>query len=132
MHVPLSNTNLSEKESHGPWPFVAAKWHGFVLAAIYLIYGGIKIVLAVLDRNYADMVTPILFGGLGIVLLAAVYAYRDRKLFGWYGLVGINGLVIILSIFSMKQYGLILLILSAAALAALLAPITKAYFPARR
>lgn len=132
MHVPLSNTTLSEKEPHSPWPFVAAKWHGFILAAIYLIYGGIKIVLAVLDRNYADMVTPILFGGLGIVLLVVVYAYRDRKIFGWYGLVGINGLVIILSIFSMKQYGLVLLILSAGALAALLAPVTKAYFPARR
>ena len=132
MPVPLSNTNLSEEAPHGPWPFVAVKWYGYILAAIYLIYGGIKIVLAVLDRNYADMVTPVLFGGLGLILLVVVYAYRDRKLFGWYGLVAINGLVIILSIFSIKQYGLILLILSAAALAALLAPITKAYFPARR
>jgi hypothetical protein len=103
------------------------------MAAVYLIYGGIKIVLAMLDRNYAGLGTPIISVAVGVLLVAVAYAYRDRKMFGWYGLVGINGLVILLSVFSMKEYGaIVLLVLSVVALVVLFSPTTKSCFTGHR
>ena len=52
-----------------PLTFVVAKWYGYIFAIFYLAYGGVKIVLGVLDRNYDDMAQPFIFLLMGIVLI---------------------------------------------------------------
>jgi len=113
------------KESH-PATFTAAKWWGYVLSAIFLIYGGVKVVLSILDRNYDAMTTPIVFAAIGAIILIIAYAFRDKKKWGWMGLIGVNGLVVILAVIDFGHVeNIILLVISAGALYALFAPQTK-------
>ena len=112
-----------------PLTFVLAKWYGYVFAIFYLAYGGVKIVLGVLDRNYNDMTQPFIFLLMGIVLIAVALAFSDERRWGWYGLVGLNVLVVLGSLFSLghpESYGLIVLALGA--LGVLFAPATKQQF----
>lgn len=112
-----------------PITFLLVKWWGFALAGVYVIYGGSKIVLSVLDRNYSDMLSPIFFVALGLVLLIVAYGFRNRKQFGWYGEIGLNALVVLISLFSLKLFGAVaVLILSGSALILLFVPSTRSCF----
>ncbi|MFQ6007657.1 MAG: hypothetical protein ACE5K8_01775, partial [Candidatus Zixiibacteriota bacterium] len=54
--------------------------------------------------------------------------YRELKAWGWYGLVGINSLVILIALFGYSHYeNIVLIILSGIALYALFSPQTKQY-----
>ncbi len=95
---------------------------------MFLLYGGVKVVLGILDRTYNDLAQPIIFALVGLVLISIVFAYRELKAWGWYGLVGINSLVILMALFGYSHYeNIVLIILSGLALYALLSPQTKQY-----
>lgn len=108
---------MSSNESSLPLAYKVTKWYGYALAAMYLLYGGVKLILAVLDRNYADIMNPMVSLLVGVVLTIIVLGYRDLKSWGWYGLVIVNGLVALLSLFKLSQIdSLVLLVLSIVAL----------------
>ncbi|RKX22203.1 MAG: hypothetical protein DRP35_02530 [Candidatus Zixiibacteriota bacterium] len=106
--------------------------YGMIFAICFLLYGGVKIVLGILDRNLTDIANPIFFLIVGLVLISFSIAYYENKKWGWYGSIGINSLVIIFGlwgIFMNSQYlDIILLILSATMLFFLFMPTTKQYF----
>ena len=108
-------------------------WYGFLFATLFMLYGGVKIILGFLDRNYAEMATPVTMLALGLVLLAPAIAFREMKTWGYYGLLVINFMVVILAAVGYQHYeNLVALILSLGAVAALLAPATKVYLFERR
>ena len=113
---------------HPPLTYQITKWYNIVFAAIFIIYGSVKIILSILDRNYATITTPVFFLLLGIVLMSICLAYREYKVWGWYGLIGMNVLVVILALFNITLIGnIILLALSMTTILLMLAPTTKAF-----
>lgn len=118
---------MPEDSKRNPLTFIVAKWYGYILSATFLLYGGVKIVLSFLDRTYADMGASFLFLIVGVVLISTSFAFRDCKAWGWYGLLALNGLVAVGSIFQLKySESIVLLVLSVGAMALLFAPSTKA------
>lgn len=108
-------------------------WWGYIFAAMYLLYGGVSIILAILDRQYGDMGKPIIFLILGVLLIIVAMAYRDNKSWGWYGLVALNGAIVVLALLGLAHIeNIVLLILGIAALAALFSPATKGYVASGR
>ena len=129
----MSSSSVTANSNQAPITYLLAKWWGFVLAAMYILYGGVKIVLSLLDRNYEGLWTPLLSVAIGLLLLIFAYGFRDRKDFGWYGEVGLNAAVLLMSLFSLRQYGaVVVLIVAGAALVLLAVPSTRACFPSRR
>ena len=119
---------MPKRKDNRPLTYKLASWYAFIFSAVFLIYGGVNIILGVLDRNYAELGQPIIFGLIGVVLICVAFAYRELKTWGWYGLVAINSLVILLAIFGFSRYeNIILIILSGLALYFLLTPQTKQY-----
>ncbi len=106
--------------------------YGMIFAICFLLYGGVKIILGILDRNFTDIANPIFFMIVGLVLISFAIAYYENKKWGWYGLIGINSLVIVFGLWGIlknSQYlDIILLALSAMALFFLFMPTTKQYF----
>ena len=125
---------MSDQETtKRPLSFIIPKWYGYVFASFFLLYGGVQIVLGALDRKYDSVGTFFVFVLIGVAILFAAFAYRDGRAWGWYGLVGINVLVVIFSLFSLSQlYNIPFLILSIGALALLFMPATKAEVNLRR
>lgn len=116
---------VAERKEY-PLSFRLSKWHGYAFAGTFLLFGGVKIILSFLDRTYADIGQSFLFLVLGIVLVAVVFAYRDLKAWGWYGLVGINGLVVLGALFGLSHYeNVVLLLLSLGSLTTLFMTSTK-------
>jgi hypothetical protein len=118
-----------EKESADKMPlfFTFAKWYGYVLAIMFLLYGGVKIVLGVMDRNYDGFAGFVIFLLYGLILISIVLAYRDRKTWGWYSMLVLNGLIILLSLLTLSHLSsYVLIVFSVLAIAALLTPETKA------
>ncbi len=106
--------------------FSAVKWHGYVIAGVFLVYGGIKIVLSFLDRTFTDIGQSFVFLLVGLLLISIVIAYRSGKLWGWYGLVTVNSAVILLSLFGLGHIeSIVLLAISLLALTALMSPAIK-------
>ncbi len=119
---------MTEKKDDRPLTYRIAGWHGFAFAGVFLLYGGVTIILDILDRNYDNLIQPILFAILGLILISVVFAYKEGKTWGWYGLVVINCLIIIGCLFGLKRYeNIVLFVLSAAALYMLFASSTKDY-----
>lgn len=111
------------------WLFWGVKWYGYVIAAMFLLYGGLKLVLGALDRDYKDVPTNVIFLLAGLVLFGIALAFRDRKTLGWYCLVGLNGLVVLVAAVTItNMYSIPYLILSGAALAALFSKVVKGEF----
>ncbi len=122
-----SNQQTKPKDDR-PLTFKLAGWYGFIFAGIFIIYGGVKVVLSFLDHNYDDLAEPIIFLLIGLGLLIPAFGYKELKSWGYWGLIGINGVVLILAAIGYNQYeNIVLLVLSAAALATLFAPATKQY-----
>lgn len=116
-----------------PLTFKLAGWWGYCVASVLLIYGSVKIILSFLDHDYGAMSTPIMFLVAGLVLLAPAVAFKDLRPWGYYGLIGVNILIILLAIIGYQHYeNLIMLVLSAGALASLLSSQTKNYLFGRR
>lgn len=118
----------AETEIHGPVSYQIAKWYGYVFAAMYILWGGVKIILGVLDRNYEDFGTAMIFLAVGIVIVAIATAYKELKKWGWAGLVAVSVLVILLSLFNVgNSLNWVLIGLSIVSLGALFAPSTREF-----
>ncbi|HOP07012.1 MAG TPA: hypothetical protein PLF13_06945 [candidate division Zixibacteria bacterium] len=116
-----------------PLPFKLAGWWGYTVASVLLIYGSVKIILSFLDHDYGTMSTSIMFLVLGLVLLAPAVAFKDHRPWGYYGLIAVNILIILLAIIGYQHYeNFIMLALSVGALAALFSSQTKNYLFNRR
>ncbi len=109
-----------------PITYKLAGWYGFILAGLFLLYGGVKLVLSFLDHNYDDMSQPVIFLFIGIGLLIPVLAYRELKKWGYWAMISINVLVVVLAVVDTSHYeNVVLIVFSLAALSTLLAPATR-------
>ena len=69
---------------------------------------------------------------LGIVLISVWLGYREFKMWGWYGLLGVNALVIILALLNISQIGnIILLVFSGLTIFLMMTPTTKSFVLSR-
>ena len=119
---------MSENKDDSPLTYRIAGWYGFIISGIFILYGGVKIILNILDRNYDNLSQPILFLVLGLVLVFFAFAFNELKKWGWYGLIAINSLIIISAAVGFKQYeNIVILVITAAALYALFSSSTKEY-----
>ncbi|MEW5795728.1 MAG: hypothetical protein AB1772_05145 [Candidatus Zixiibacteriota bacterium] len=118
---------ISESSTaRAPWSFLVAKWYGYILALVFMLYGGVSIILGILDRDYTETGKFLVFLLIGIVLVTIVVGFRDRKRWGWYGLIGLHGLVVVLALFNPgNPYNWLLIVLSAGSLGLLFAKTTK-------
>lgn len=124
---------MTENKSNRPLTYRIAQWHGFIFAGVFLLYGGVTVILDTLDRNYDNLSQPILFGLLGAILISFAFAYKEMKRWGWYALVFVNSLVVIIGLLDLQQYeNIVLVLFSAVALYALFAPSTREYLFHRR
>lgn len=115
-----------ELKPQRPLPFIVAKWQGYVLAAMYLLYGGVKIIFGWMDNDFNNFWFFAIWLGYGGLLILLAFAYRDLKIWGWYGLILFNSLAAIWSFATLSRDGsLALLVLSAVGLVALLWPSTR-------
>lgn len=123
---------MTENKVHGPLTFEIAKWFGYVLAAMFILYGGVKIILGFLDHTYDDLTSWIIFLLLGILIVTIATAFRDRKRWGWKGMVGVTAVVILGAAVNLSQsLNWILLIVAMAVMVMLMAPPTKDYVAGR-
>ena len=124
---------MAEKKADRPLTFQLPRWHGFIFSGIFLIYGAVNIVLGILDRNYSDLEQPFLFTILGLILIAFAIAYNDLRKWGWYGLIVINCLVVVLAVIGYSHIeNLILLVISLIVLYSLFSSQTKTYLFRKR
>ena len=109
-----------------PFTYAISSIYGFIFALFFVLYGGVKVILSFLDHTYDAMTAPIIFTFIGLLLMSFAIAYRDLKNWGWYGLIGVNSIVILLGLISISKSGNIAVVLfSAGALYGLLAPSTR-------
>jgi len=117
---------MTQEPQTRPLTFLLAKWYGYIFSAMFVLYGGVKIILGILDRDYSDFSQSVIFLLAGVLMATICIAFRDLKHWGWYGLIVINGLVVLAALFGLGEtLNLVLLVLSGATLAALFAPTTK-------
>ena len=117
-----------EKEEQRPLSFLISLWHGYVIAGIFLLYGGVKIVLSFLDHDFSDMASLIMFVALGLILLMIALSYNEGKKIGWYGLITLNGLIVISTLINYAILeSIIILIFSVVVLLLLFKSDTKKY-----
>ena len=103
-------------------------WFGYIFSGIFMLYGGVKVILSIMDRAYDQISNPIIFLVLGLITLAPVIAYSEKKVWGYYGLIVVNGLIILGAAYGYAAYeNIIILIIAGTAEAALLSPRTKKY-----
>lgn len=118
------------KYTPGPLSFEIAKWLGYGFSAMFILVGGVQIILGVLDRNYEAFPQWFIFLLFGIVLLVIAFAFRDQKKWGWMAMVVLAALATLGAGVQLRNFtveGLILLILCVATLGALVAPQTRSY-----
>lgn len=119
---------MSDSKVSRPLTFQIARWHSFVFAAIFMLYGGVKIILSFLDHNYNELAQPFMFALLGIILIIVAVGFSELKKWGWQALIVINSLIIFLTLFQITAIeSIIILILSAVALYSLFSEDTKSY-----
>lgn len=111
-----------------PLTFTLAKWYGIVFSAFFIVYGAVKMVLGFMDHIFTDFSQSMMALIIGLVLAGIVWAYRETKTWGWYGMVIVHSLVVINMLFSITDpMNIILLVLSAATIGLLTAPATREF-----
>lgn len=123
-------------ENKAPLTFNIASWYGIVIAVIFLVYGGVKIVLGFLDHKFENLPQLVMFTIIGLILITVVMGFRQFRKWGWYGLIGINSIIILAVLYDMFfaspasgliTENIILILFSAIALYALFSSATKNY-----
>jgi hypothetical protein len=135
-----------------PLSFRLSKWWGYALSVMFLLYGGIRILFSILDREAqvhagqsTSILEPLLILGIGILLFMVVYEFSQGKKWSWTSLLLVNGAIAIAALaqlFGMggtdsqtpiaQQYNQILLVLTISAMIALLLPSTQRFFNTNR
>ena len=119
---------MNEKKYDKPITYSLSFWWAFGFSLVFILYGGVKMVLGFLDHNYSEITQPIIFLLIGLILIILAYAYRERKTWSWYAQIGINGLIILLAIIGFQQIeNIIIMILAGIAMFSLLSSSTKRY-----
>lgn len=109
-----------------PLSFIVAKWQGYILAAMYLLYGGVKMIFGWMDNDFNNFWFFAIWLGYGGLMIQLVLAYRNLKIWGWYGLILFNSIAAIWCFATLSRDGsLALLVLFAVGLVALLWPSTR-------
>ena len=135
-----------------PLSFRLSKWWGYALSLMFLLYGGFRLMFAVLDREAqahagqsTNILEPMLVVGIGVLLLMIAYEFSQGKKWSWTSLLIVNGVIAVTALAQLfgvggsesqtpvaQQYNQILLALSIMALVALLLPSTRRLFSAER
>ena len=122
-----------EKDSR-PLTFKFALWYGFTMAVIFLLYGGVKLVLSFLDRNFTELNQLIFFLAYGAIIILFAVGLQSFKSWGRYGLVVINLILIIFGFIGisgltteMMVINLFMILLTAGIIYCLFAPATTKY-----
>ncbi|RME27031.1 MAG: hypothetical protein D6800_05565 [Candidatus Zixiibacteriota bacterium] len=112
------------------WPFKLIKWYGYAFSATFLLFGGVKIILGILDHTTDNFGLYFYSLIVGLILVMVVVAFRDRRPWAWYGMIVMNALVLVLALLGVSSHveNIVLLILSAVVLGLLFYPPTKAEF----
>lgn len=111
-----------------PWTFQISYWYSLIFSLTFLLYGGVSIVLSVLDREYSTFQIAIIYAAVGIILISLAAAYKELKNWGWYGVIVANAVVVLLALFDLGNYqSIVLLICSLGVLTLLFAPSTRYY-----
>lgn len=126
-------TTLTAKESGtsaNPITFSIVLWHAYLLSTMFLLYGGVKLLLGILDRQYDDMLPSGLFFGIGLLIVNIAWRFRERDWFGWYGLLAVNGAIVVMGLWGAQQepLNLVLMVSSLIMLTLALLPATKSRF----
>ena len=126
------NCMTAETIDKQPLTFRIAHWFGFGFAGVFILYGVVSAILAVLDRNYANLGVPILMAVVGGILMIFPYAFKGKKIWGWGGLMVIYLGTILFALMDLARWeSLVLLILAFIALVALVVPPTREYLKSR-
>jgi hypothetical protein len=122
---------MSETKEQTPLIIKILSWYGILFGCSYIAYGVISIVLGILDRNYATIGSDFLISLYGIPMLAAALGFRNFQRWGWIGYACLLLLVVLIAFVSRTDSnGIIIGIVSLAALAGLMYPgVRKHYFP---
>ncbi len=125
---------MTDSSETRPLPFRIVKWYGFIFSGMYVLWGGVSILLKILDRDTSTLAQPIIVLLLGLAMLAVCYAFRDAKTPGWYGLLTINGLIILNALIGFRDpLNLVYLVVSAAAIGLMLtSPVRQIFFVSGR
>ncbi len=119
---------MSGESEKLPITFTAVKWYGYIFSACFIVFGGVRTVLEIMDNSYQNTMENIVFLLLGIVLISLVFAYRDMKNWGWYGMLVVNALVVVGTLITIGTYPAlngVLLVFSLGTIALLMLPSTK-------
>lgn len=123
----MEQSALEPSQESRPLTFTVAKWYSYIFSMFFLLYGGVNIILGILDRDYSELGTWLIFLIIGIILTTICVGFRDGRSWGWYGLIAVNGLVVAASAIGYSEpLNLVFLALSLGCLGLLLAPATKA------
>ncbi|NOY89036.1 MAG: hypothetical protein GXO93_06570 [FCB group bacterium] len=117
---------MNDKKNNYPLTFNIAVWYCMVISLIFLLYGGVKMILSVLDRSYDNMGQFLIFVIIGLIIISFTLACKQLKSWGWYGLIVLNALVIINAAIGYNHPGnIIFLVLSLVTLVFLFLPSSK-------
>ena len=121
---------MTTNEHNSPMTFIISKWWGYIFSLFYLLYGGVSIVLSMMDSNVkadpTEMMQSFMFLAIGIIMITVAFGFRDQKIWGWYGLIGVNLLSIISLCTRLDDLAsLILALICLAAVVLLFLPSTK-------
>jgi len=113
-----------------PMQIKILSWFGIIFGSMYLLYSVVNIILSFLDRTQGDVGNNILILLYGLPVVIFSTGFMNKQKWGWIGYTAILGVIVILSAFGLKDvYGIILGLLSLAALVWILTPsVRKVYF----
>jgi len=123
---------MNEKVSQDiPLQIRILAWFGIIFGSMYLLYSVVNIVLSFLDRTHGEFGNNILFLIYGLPVVIFSTGFMNKQKWGWIGYTAVLGIIVILTAFGIKDiYGIILGLLSMAALVWILTPsVRKLYFP---
>ncbi len=119
---------MKKKSDSRPITFKLSNWWAFGFSVVFIIYGGVNIVLGFLDRSYDQLPQHIIFLLIGFILITFAYAYKNKKTWGWYSQIGINSLIILAALIGYNHLeNIVIMVLAAVALYTVFAPDTKQY-----
>ena len=117
-----------------PLTYKIALYYNYIIALIFVVYGGVKLVLSFLDNNSGEIPTLILFTIYGIIFVTLAQAFKDQKKWGATGLLVVNAFFIVDIIYTsfkldtqMVVLNIILAVFSAAIIYCLIAQPTKQF-----
>jgi riboflavin transporter FmnP len=119
---------LDKSEDDRPLAFKAVSWYAHIFAGMFILYGGVKMILSFLDHQYQEIGQWALFLILGLILIVPAVAYKNLKSWSWYGLVVINALVALVALTGITNpYNAAWLVLSLGVLALLFISPARSY-----